>query len=312
MESIQTIQTLDRLVQNETVSRRAGSSIRKIIAARTGMFSSSDLSNASHIGSVLRRLQELKREGSQIGTGVAIVIDEINRAEPSRVFGELLTLLEIDKREGMAEEKKVWLPYSKTLFTIPSNVSVIGTMNTVDRSLTALDFAMRRRFEFEFIAPETNLCPKDYGGVDVQLLLLTLNRRLSLLLGKGYEIGHAFLMYEKLEATCIGRQWDSELGGKLKALAYVLRSTVVPTIAEYLHDDARKIKAVVAETMGSGGLVSLLEPPLSDAVFIERLPEEYELSDSQALAYANWWNPDSAEWNASLFKDYLLSLAAGQ
>lgn len=296
---------------DETATARDGSVIRKIVAARTRMFSSTDLANAAHYGSVVRRIAELRAAGPGAGTSVAMVIDEINRAEPSRVFGELLTLLEGDKRQGMPEEKKVWLPYSKSLFTVPVNVSVIGTMNTVDRSLTALDFAMRRRFEFEFVGPESNLVPQNYGDVDVGALLGRLNSRLRMMLGAGFELGHSYLMRGKLDAVAEARGWAALPDSQLRALARVLRTALLPTLAEYFHDDWRKVRAVAGEARSGAEVISLFGSVAVDPAFTSRLPEEYELTESQAPVVAGWWDPDGGTWDADKFRRFAVALAAG-
>ena len=296
----------------ETATKRQGSVIRKIIAARTGMFSSSDISNSSHIGSVVRRLSELKRKSPASGSPVVIVIDEINRAEPSRVFGELLTLLEADKRQGMPDEKRIMLPYSRALFTVPFNVSVIGTMNTVDRSLTALDFAMRRRFEFELVPADTQLVSSDHDGIDVRSLLDRINTRVRMLLGNGREFGHSFLMERTLTAVQDAHEWGQAPDGKVRALAHVIRSSIIPTLLEYFHDDMNKIRAIAGETKGeSGSTISLFDRPTSDPQFLARLPDEYEYSELKSGSFSSWWNPASADWDSKRFKEFASALAAG-
>jgi 5-methylcytosine-specific restriction enzyme B len=297
---------------DEGPTTRTGSVIRKIVAARTGMFSSSDLSNASHIGSVVRRLIELRRQGPAGGSAVAMVIDEINRAEPSRVFGELLTLLEADKRQGMLEEKRITLPYSKVPFTVPLNVSIIGTMNTVDRSLTALDFAMRRRFEFELVAADPSLLPAAFNGIDIRALLTRINSRVHLLLGNGYEFGHSFLMEGRLNSVKEAAGWAADADGGLRALAYILRTNILPTLAEYFHDDWVKIRAIAGQTRTATGLESLFEQPVADSQFTARLPDEYEFSDIKPGGYAAWWNPSAVTWEGDRFRAFITALAAGQ
>jgi|GEM_PF-1423811 len=296
----------------ETRDKRKGAAIRKIAAARTGIFSTSDISNASHIGSVVRRMADLKKKGPSAGSPVVIVIDEINRAEPSRVFGELLTLLESDKRQGMPDEKRILLPYSKMLFTVPANVSVIGTMNTVDRSLTALDFAMRRRFEFELVTADPGLVPDDHDGVDIRSLLDRINTRISMLLGHGREFGHSFLMERTLAAVQEAHGWGAAPDGKLRALAHVLRSSIMPTLAEYFHDDLTKIRAIAGEARGAGGtVISLFDRPPSDPQFLARLPDEYEYSELKSGAFSQWWNPASPDWDPDRFREFASALAAG-
>ncbi|HCL4122545.1 TPA: AAA family ATPase, partial [Pseudomonas aeruginosa] len=273
---------------------------------------SSDLSNSSHYGSVVRRLRELQATGPAAGSPVALVIDEINRAEPSRVFGELLTLLEADKREGMPEEKKIWLPYSKTLFSVPANVSIIGTMNTVDRSLTALDFAMRRRFEFTLVPAESGLVPGDYGGVDVRALLSRVNGRVTILLGSGYEFGHAFLMEGRLEAIRSSMSWAEESDSRLRTLAHVFKANILPTLAEYFHDDWSRIRAVAGEARSGTESITLFETPPRDPQFFARLPDEYEFSETKSLTYARWWDPNGDDWDPERFRRFVVALAAGE
>jgi 5-methylcytosine-specific restriction protein B len=298
--------------ETETSTTRIGSTIRKIIAARTGIFSSSDLSNASHIGSVVRRLAEIRQQQPEAASSVVLVIDEINRAEPSRVFGELLTLLESDKRKGMPEEKRIILPYSKTLFTVPQSVSIIGTMNTVDRSLTALDFAMRRRFEFELITADPSLIPEVYAGVDIRALLRRINSRLHLLLGTGYEFGHSFFMKERLGSIRQAQDWQDNDDGNLRTLAHVLRTSIFPTLAEYVHDDWIKMRAIAGQTRVAGEVESLFNQPAKDPQFVARLPDEYELSEGRPGDYASWWDPLADAWRGDQFKAFIAALAAGE
>lgn len=296
---------------DETPTTRNGSLLRKLIAARTGMLSSSDLSNSSHYGAVMRKLREI-RAVAEPARPVALVIDEFNRADPSRVFGELLTLLEADKREGMPEERKVWLPYSQIPFCVPQSVSVIGTMNTVDKSLAPVDFAMRRRFRFEYIGASPELLHLNWGGVNLQELLRRINARLSALLGTGHEIGHSFFLTQKLIEVSQHLNWDGKLpDAQERSIAYVLRTSVLPTIAEYFHEDWRKVCAVIGETVIGGKAISLFNVPDIESVFIDRLPEDYELVDGRMAYYADWWNPESSSWNATQLREFLSALASG-
>lgn len=297
--------------EDDTPTTRKASVIRRIIAKRTGVLSTSDLSNAAHIGSVIRRLYELQKDDPGAGGAVALVIDEINRAEPSRVFGELLTLLEVDKREGKPEAKQIWLPYSKKLFSVPANVSIIGTMNTVDRSLTALDFAMRRRFEFAHVPAQPELVPDVYGGLSPRALLWRINNRVSMLLGSGYEFGHAFLMQEKLEAIRSSMSWAEEPDSQLRVLAYVMRANILPTLAEYFHDDWSKIRAIAGESRDGTDVISLFESPPQDPQFMSRLPDDYESFETKSLIFSHWWDPSSARWDGARFLRFIGALAAG-
>lgn len=298
--------------QDETETSRLGSTIRKILAARTGILSSSDLTNGGHYGAVLRRLIELEQDGEKLGKPVAIVIDEINRADPSRVFGELLTLLEVDKREGMPEERKLWLPYSKELFSVPLSVSVIGTMNTVDRSLVALDFAMRRRFEFVLVPPNVELVPALYGGLDLRQLLGRINSRIAVLLGDAYSFGHSFFLRERLESVRAAMGWNSDKEGDMRILAFIIRTSILPTLAEYFHDDWNKVKAVIGLSKNQEKEFCLFDLPPVDSVFLDRMQEDYDFSGQNSLLMAAWWDPANEEWNGGKFFNYCLSLSEGR
>ena len=164
------------------------------------------------------------------------IIDEINRGNIAGIFGELITLIEPSKRLGAAEALKVRLPYSRTEFGVPDNVYILGTMNTADRSLTALDIALRRRFAFERVAPEPGLLASMLlgdSGYTVADLLRTMNRRIAVLIDQEHCIGHApFMDLPQGEVSA------DELAG-------IFRHAILPLLEEYFFEDWQKIRLVL-------------------------------------------------------------------
>lgn len=158
-----------------------------------------------------------------------IIIDEINRGNISKIFGELITLIEPSKRLGNTEELEVVLPYSKERFSVPNNVYIIGTMNTADRSITSLDTALRRRFEFKKIMPNSSLLNSDCDGVNLQELLNKMNERIECLIGDEKLIGHSYFM-------------DINSIDELKS---VFKKKILPLLEEYFYNDYSQIKSVL-------------------------------------------------------------------
>lgn len=165
-----------------------------------------------------------------------LIIDEINRGNVSRVFGELITLIEPSKRAGAAEALSVTLPYSHQSFSVPGNVHLIGTMNTADRSLAGLDVALRRRFVFKEMQPRPELLDGVVvHGVDMGRLLRTLNERIEALLDREHCLGHAYFMPLKGLA---GAEAEAKL-------AEVFANQVLPLLQEYFFDDWQRIQWVL-------------------------------------------------------------------
>jgi 5-methylcytosine-specific restriction protein B len=193
-----------------------------------------------------------------------LIIDEINRGNISRIFGELITLIEPCRREGCAESLSVTLPYSKERFSVPRNVHLIGTMNTADRSLAGLDVALRRRFEFVEMLPDANaLAGVVVAGVPVDTLLSTMNERIEILLGRDYMLGHAYFMRLKDSPT-------------LGMLAEVFRRQVLPLLQEYFFEDWQKIAWVLNDHRKPAELQFLRQATTSVA---ELLGDDVNLPD---------------------------------
>jgi len=162
-----------------------------------------------------------------------LIIDEINRGNLSRIFGELITLIEPSKRAGMPEQLQVTLPYSNDRFSVPRNVYLIGTMNTADRSLATLDIALRRRFSFVEMPPRPELLREvTIAGVKLERLLVVINQRIEALLDRDHAIGHACFMSLKN-------------GEPLDKLASVFRNQIVPLLQEYFFEDWERIAWVL-------------------------------------------------------------------
>ena len=175
------------------------------------------------------------------GKPYVLIIDEINRGNTSRVFGELITLIETTKRAGTDEAMDAILPYSQETFTVPDNLYIIGTMNTADRSLALMDTALRRRFDFIEMMPKPELIvndsnnPLEIEGIKVQEMLQTINDRIEALYDREHTIGHAFFMKLKDEPT-------------IETLASIFRNNILPLLEEYFFEDWDKIINVLGKT----------------------------------------------------------------
>ena len=168
-----------------------------------------------------------KRAKNDKENNYVLVIDEINRGNISKIFGELISLIESSKREGEKEEMEVILPYSKEKFTIPKNLYIIGTMNTADRSIALLDIALRRRFNFIEIMPEYNIL-KEVEDIKVDLLLSSINEKIEFLLDREHTIGHSYFLNIST----------------FEELVKVFKNSIIPLLQEYFYDDFEKIKTI--------------------------------------------------------------------
>lgn len=164
------------------------------------------------------------------GNRYAIFIDEINRGNVSAIFGELITLIEQDKRKGEKNEISVQLPYSKDIFSVPGNIDIYGTMNTADRSVEALDTALRRRFSFVEMMPDVNLLESnEIDGINLKDVLSTINDRIEILIDRDHTIGHSYFMNLK----------------NREELKLAFKDKIVPLLQEYFYGDYGKIGLVL-------------------------------------------------------------------
>lgn len=214
-----------------------------------------------------------------------LIIDEINRGNISQIFGELITLIEDDKREGKPEQLEVTLPYSKEKFSVPANLHIIGTMNTADRSIEALDTALRRRFTFVEMAPKPELISEvgkskgEIDGIDLVKLLSTINERIEKLIDKDHQIGHSYFL-------------DIASFDELK-LAF--KNKVIPLLEEYFYGDFGKIGLV----LGDDFVVEKEKKAFSFAAF-KGVEKEISADLAERKVYCI---ADPAKWTEESFKN---------
>ena len=193
-------------------------------------------------GNVLYKVQDgifkafCKQEDSVVPQNRVFIIDEINRGNISKIFGELITLTEDSKRIGAGEEMRTRLPYSGEKFGVPNNVYLLGTMNTADRSIALIDTALRRRFKFVEMQPDVELVDVEVAGVKIKDMLEMINRRIEVLYDREHTIGHSFFMGLNNKST-------------IADLAEVFDYNVIPLLKEYFYDDYERIAAVLGDNL---------------------------------------------------------------
>lgn len=169
------------------------------------------------------------------------IIDEINRGNVSKIFGELITLIEDTKRKGMVEEASAILPYSRKLFSVPNNVYILGTMNTADRSIATLDTALRRRFHFIEMQPKPELLAEvEVEGLSIRKMLERMNDKISILFDREHTIGHSFFMPLK-------KMLKDGKRPTVDDLANIFMYDIIPLLQEYFYDDYKKIGLVLGD-----------------------------------------------------------------
>lgn len=190
---------------------------------------------ASDVMDILRKVNPSLFIASVKIPNRVFIIDEINRGNISKIFGELITLIEENKRVGAAEELRATLPYSGKSFGIPSNVYLIGTMNTADRSIALLDIALRRRFRFIEVLPDSDLIEEvSVEGIDIAATMDSINSRIAALYDRDHAIGHSFYLPLKNEPT-------------IEKLADIFEQDILPLLQEYFFDDYEKIRMVLGD-----------------------------------------------------------------
>ena len=199
-----------------------------------------------------------------------LIIDEINRGNIPQIFGELITLIEDSKRENASDEISVTLPYSGEQFTVPSNLYILGTMNTADRSIEALDTALRRRFVFVEKMPDAKKL-EVVDGIDLAAMLNTINSRLEYLLDRDHTIGHAYFINAK----------------SVEDIKTIFANKIIPQLQEYFYSDWKKIQLILGNTF--------IKEKKSNAIFGNIATDEYFNPDKKQYEIA-----PSDEWDFSL------------
>ena len=211
-------------------------------------------------------LQKILNSDAKNDLPYVFIIDEINRGNISKIFGELITLIESTKREGKPEEASAVLPYSGEPFSVPSNVYILGTMNTADRSIALMDTALRRRFDFIEMMPDTGVLEgiqvsADGETLDVAKMLQAINTRIEYLYDREHTIGHAFFTGLRDNPS-------------IDLLANIFQNKVVPLLQEYFYEDYEKIQLVLGDNdKSSDDFKFVLDKKVNENVIFKKSPQ---------------------------------------
>ncbi|PKH03147.1 hypothetical protein CXF72_07885 [Psychromonas sp. MB-3u-54] len=231
-----------------------------------------------------------------------LVIDEINRGNISKIFGELITLIEPSKRQGAEEALEVILPHSGEKFSVPDNLHIIGTMNTADRSLAMMDTALRRRFDFKEMMPNPKLFDDEFGvieNINLTKLLTTLNKRIEALYDREHTLGHAFL-FPTYDAMKAGKETKA-----MTELQSAFQNKIIPLLEEYFYEDWRKIRLVLGDNQ---------KGKQTDLQFVREIPIQYKDLFGKNYQADGYGQPESryelapfddAIWNNSQAYQYI-------
>lgn len=197
-----------------------------------------------------------------------LIIDEINRGNISRIFGELITLIEESKRTDGPDEIIATLPYSKESFTVPANLHIIGTMNTADRSIALLDTALRRRFKFTEMMPDSSMLAEVViEDVNISAMLSAINERIEAIYDRDHQIGHTYML-------------ELKKSGTIGLLSDIFRDSILPLLQEYFYDDWEKIDAVLN---GNGFVVKSDLPKMKSADSVNRDKKIWRVAGEDAF-----------------------------
>lgn len=285
--------------------------------------STNEIYNSAYVKAILnylktQGLKDYQEKDEKTNLPYIIIIDEINRGNVSKIFGELITLIEPSKRIGADEELKVTLPYSNEEFGVPKNVYILGTMNTADRSITSLDTALRRRFEFVEMMPDPDLLKnvfickdvenpnkdEDYLGDDaktegfaeiLQNILISINKRIEFLLDREKTIGHAFFMSEAVKFNkdnwCKPDKYEEDWYVlSISKLKSIFQNKIIPLLQEYFYNDYALINAVLNDN-------GMIYKDKEDDKYLQKI-KNLDNVDSYKVIYKF---SDSKVWNENTF-----------
>ncbi|MUK77989.1 AAA domain-containing protein [Aliivibrio fischeri] len=207
---------------------------------------------------------------TEISNDRVLIIDEINRGNISNIFGELITLIEPSKRSGGTESLSVKLAYSKETFSVPSNLHIIGTMNTADKSLAQLDIALRRRFEFVEMMTNYELLKgiPDIEGINVAKLVKTMNQRIELLYDREHTIGHSFFL------PLLGNP-------SLQLLAEIFELQILPLLEEYFFEDWERVGQVLGDHLKDNHELRFVIEQFGNSEIAELMGDDWEVQGIQ-------------------------------